>query len=112
MADTAQLFGHAAFADFIASDDELSVYKSFNCLSARNILYLQSELLELNALLVEFDERDSNEGDYDTLLSTKCWETFAARAEENARDKEKMEIIRKIRVLMKEYCTLYLLKTE
>jgi hypothetical protein len=104
MIDASQLHGHAVFADFIASDDELSVYKSFNRLSARNLLYLQSELLELEALLAEFDERDSTEGDYDTLLSTKCWETFAARAEENPREKEKMEIIRRIRSLTKEYC--------
>lgn len=104
MSDTFQLYGHAAFADFIASDDELSLYKSFNRLGARNILYLQSELLELEAQLNEFDEQDAIEGDYDVLLSTKCWETFAARAQEHSREKERMEVIRKIRDLTKEYC--------
>lgn len=96
---------YSSFAEFIASDPELSVFKRFDYLSSRNLLYLQSELLDLQAQLRDFDEDDYNGEDGEILLSAKCWETFAARAEEpqHPREKERMETIRKIRILMKEY---------
>jgi len=96
---------YPSFADFIASDPELSVFKRFNRLSSRNLLYLQSELLDLQAQLQDFDEEDYNGKDGEVLLSAKCWETFAARAEEPQypREKERMETIHKIRISMKEY---------
>ncbi|KAK7448555.1 hypothetical protein Landi51_06231 [Colletotrichum acutatum] len=50
---------HAAFADFIASDPELPVFRSFQALSARNLLHLQSKMLEIEAELQNFDEDDA-----------------------------------------------------
>ena len=94
---------YSSFADFIASDPELSVYRRFDRLSARNLLYLQSELLELQAKLAGLDEEDYGEKNGDVILSAKCWEIFASRAEEHAREGERMETIRKIRALLKEY---------
>ena len=96
---------YPSFADFIASDPELSVFKRFNYLSSRNLLYLQSELLDLQTQLQDFDEEDYNGMDGEILLSAKCWETFTARAKESQhpREKERMDTIRKIRISMKEY---------
>lgn len=98
--------GHASFARFISSDPELSVYRRFNHISARNILYLQSELTELEQCLREFDAEDRREerlGNTDHLLCTRCWSTFSTRAQSPGREKEKMELILRIRVLVKEY---------
>ena len=39
----------------------------------------------------------------DQLLSARCWEAFAAKAEESPRQAERMEVIRKVRSLRREY---------
>lgn len=95
---------YATFSKFIASDNELSMYRNFRTLSSRNQLYLQSSLTELENQLKEFDEEDSKQpDDNDVLLSAKSWETFPARAKEHPREAERMEIILDIKVKMKEY---------
>lgn len=76
---------YPSFATFIASDSGLSVYRRFDRLSSRNLLYLQSELLEQQAQLEGFDEEDYTEKTGNVILSAKCWETFAAKAEEQPR---------------------------
>lgn len=103
---------YPSFADFIASDPELSVYRRFDGLSSRNLLYLQSELLDLQTQLADFDEEDLNEKNGDVILSAKCWETFATRAEEHPRENERMETIRRIRVVMKEYQEALILRSQ
>lgn len=98
--------GHASFARFISSDPELSVYRRFNHISARNILYLQSEISDLEERLREFDAEDYREerlANTDHIQRTRCWRTFSARVRSPGREKEKMELILRIRVLVKEY---------
>lgn len=96
--------GHKGFSDFVASDDELLIFGRFRVLGSRNLLYLQSSLLELQKRLSEFDEQDAREMDMDILLSTACWETFSARAKELSREADRMEVIDRIRITTKEYC--------
>ena len=98
-----QFSSYATFSQFIASDTELSLYRNFQTLSSRNLLYLQSCLIELENRLKEFDEDDSDHLNNDILLSAKCWETFSARAKEHSREGERMEIILQIQVKLKEY---------
>lgn len=52
--------GYASLAAFIASDADKStaIYRRFDRLSARNLLFLQSELEELQGLQDEYDEED------------------------------------------------------
>lgn len=96
--------GYATFASFLASDPELSIFRGFQQLSSRNLLYLQSELLELENQLKEFDQDDAQKADLDVMLLSKCWEVFSARAQEQPREAERMEVISRIRTLTKEYC--------
>ena len=103
---------YPSFANFIASDPELSVFRRFDSLSSRNLLYLQSELLDLQAQIAEFDQEDYNEKNGNVILSAKCWETFAVRAEEHPRENERMETIRRIRVVMKEYQEALVLRSQ
>lgn len=53
--------GYASLASFIASDVDKStaIYRRFDRLSARNLLFLQSELEELQDLQDQFDAEDS-----------------------------------------------------
>jgi hypothetical protein len=47
--------GYAAIATAMSSDRDLSIYRRFSVLNARNLLYLQSELIALETRLQELD---------------------------------------------------------
>lgn len=97
--------GHRGVSEFVSSDPEVSVFRGFRTLGSRNLLHLQSELLEFEKRLNEFDEQDiQDKGNMDVLLSTACWETFSARVQEFPREAERMELIKRIREKTKEYC--------
>ena len=99
----APFHNHSTFADFIATDDELPIFRRFDRLNARNLLYLQSELIALEAQLQALDYEDVKDGSMDVMLSAKCWETLLLRAEEHPREAERMELIRTIRTVIREY---------
>ena len=99
----APFHNYSTFADFIATDDELPIFRRFDRLNARNLLYLQSELIALEAQLQALDYEDIEDGSMDVMLSAKCWETLSLRAEEHPREAERMELIIKIRTVIKEY---------
>jgi hypothetical protein len=102
--------GYATFSAFIASDTELSIYRSFLALTSRSLLYQQSELLALERNFEEFDEDDSKSADIGTILSSKCRETFAAKAvDKEPREAKRMETIRELRTRLQEYCQLFTL---
>ena len=81
----------------------MTSFERFDRLSSRKLLYLQTELLHLQAQLQSFDEEDYKEKTGETILSARCWETLAAKAEEHPREDERLGIILKIRSQMKEY---------
>ena len=103
---TSSFVGYHTFADFVASDVELSVYKRFDRLSTRNLLYLQTELLEAERQLAEFDAEDNDEKNINVQYVAKCWETFTERAEEHSCEHARMEVVLRIRRLIREYRTL------
>lgn len=97
---------HAAFAEFIASDPELSVFRSFQALSARNLLHLQSRMLEIEAELQKSDNDDAASGSEASRLATRCWEVFASRAQEkDSREAKKMDLVNRLQDTIKEYRT-------
>lgn len=96
--------GYGTFADFIASDPELSIYRSFLKLSSRNLLYQQSEILSLEHKFSELDADDEKTQNLDEILSAKCWESMQTRASEgSAREKQRMELLEELRIKTKEY---------
>lgn len=112
------LQGFADFSQFISSDDDLSVYRRFGGLGARNILYLQAELQFLERQLADLDAADLNliqrqGGDKGEQKLTddaaRSWESFIYQVEEgNERQKDKMRLVLRIREVMKEYGTFRL----
>ncbi|KAI1803484.1 hypothetical protein F4811DRAFT_525060 [Daldinia bambusicola] len=105
--------GYGSFSDFIATDPELSIYRTFLSLNSRNLLYQQSELLSLEKRLREFDECDNKESDLDRLLSAKCWETFAARAAaDKPHEAERMELIKDMQTKLRAYHEALLLQNQ
>ncbi|KAL9107640.1 MAG: hypothetical protein Q9187_008398 [Circinaria calcarea] len=115
------LEGFSNFAEFIASDDDLSIYRRFRSLSARNLLYLQAELQVLEAQLRDLDEKGKAEidnggnlGDKIELLQVaRDWESFVRKADhEDERQMKKMKMVIEIRRVMKEYQKALLLQSK
>jgi hypothetical protein len=48
--------GYSLVSNLISSDADLNIFRQFTALNTRNILYLQSELAELELQLAGLDE--------------------------------------------------------
>ncbi|EON62136.1 hypothetical protein W97_01355 [Coniosporium apollinis CBS 100218] len=101
------LDGYPSLSRFIASDPDRTalVFKRFDRLAVRSLLYLQSELEDLQVQQDEYDRIDANDQS-DDLSSKQCarnWQEFKKKAQTDQKQKERMELVMKIRVTMKEY---------
>ena len=98
--------GYPSLAAFIASDCDQStaIYRRFDRLSARNLLGLQSELVELEARQDAFDAEDLR----GTLKDKESAQTLKRRAAEpgNTGAKERLENIEDIRTKLGLYRTI------
>ena len=103
MKQDAGFHSHRTFGDFAATDDELLVFRRFKTLNARSLLYLQSELMTLEARLREYDEEDTADGSMEVRLSARCWETMMDRANEHPREANRLDLIRRIQEVTKQY---------
>ena len=98
--------GYASLASFIARDpdNETYIYRKFDELSARNLLYLQSELLYLEVRLKRLDDEVRGSDDPDMHDAARTWEEFTRQLElGDPKAKEKMDLIIKLRSKIKEY---------
>ncbi len=101
--------GYPSFAGFINSDCDKStaIYRRFGRLSARNLLYLQSELVELEARQDALDTEYLH-GTLEDKKSARNWQTLKRKAAEpgNTGDKDRVELLEEIRKKIKEYRTI------
>ncbi|KFZ20557.1 hypothetical protein V502_03141 [Pseudogymnoascus sp. VKM F-4520 (FW-2644)] len=97
--------GFIAVASKIASDPDKSttIYRRFDNLSTRNILYYQAELAELEDLQKRYDEEDQNARDESSIECQRDWEAFVLCAQDEGREKRKMDLIMKIRTTLEKY---------
>ncbi len=99
--------GYPSLAAFIASDPDHStaIYRRFDRLSARNLLYLQAELSILEKKQDELDKEDLKSDDIDAKDKARNWETLLARAEAGSDDaaEERVKVVKAIRDKIKEY---------
>jgi hypothetical protein len=101
--------GFADVARWIAldPDNETFIYRKFDELAARNLLYLQSELLFLQKQLNELDKSDANSDDMDLKDASRTWETLMQRYDSgNEEARVRMGLIVRIRAKLKEYRAL------
>ncbi|KAF8253798.1 hypothetical protein K440DRAFT_618275 [Wilcoxina mikolae CBS 423.85] len=105
--------GYSSFAAFIATDPELSVYRTFQRITSRNLLYLQSELRMLEDELDQLDKEDLNaEPGTNRHVCSQCFERLSALEESDPGSKTRMNLIRKLRVLAKEYQEALILQSQ
>lgn len=88
--------GYPSLSTFMASDPDGTalIYKRFNRLSARNLLYLQSELAELQDQLDQYDEEDRGQP------CARNWEHFKERGHIQT---GRIQLVKQIREIMLEY---------
>lgn len=98
------LNGFPYLSNFIATDEDnsTSIYHRFDRLGARNILYLQSELTDLEARQRKFDEEDGK-GSRDDKLCAWDWAEFKRLSSSQGRQKDRMQLVVDIRKTIKEY---------
>ncbi|KAF8858324.1 hypothetical protein BDZ45DRAFT_726129 [Acephala macrosclerotiorum] len=103
--------GFALVASYINSDIDktTTIYRRFDELSARNLLFYQAELAELEYKLKQLDDEDRKAKDKVSVACQKSWETFEKHAHgrdgvaEVARERRKMNLAMKIRGLLEKY---------
>ena len=84
-------------------DNESFIYRKFDKLSARNLLNLQSEMIDLEAKLEKFDDECRNSNDQVLKQSNRKWETFVKNAAEREEEMKRMELTKEIRGKLREY---------
>jgi hypothetical protein len=97
--------GYRSLTAFVASDGDKStaIYRRFDQLSARTLLYLQSELVELEARRVELDQQDPCDR-VEEKRGARDWKYFQAEAMNGGRrEEERMKVVLQIRERLKEY---------
>lgn len=88
VSSTSRLTGYPSFADFIAADADAAIYRKYERLSARNLLYLQSALHELEGNLEKLDAEDVKEResrDQEAEKRARRWPDYARGDDEKAR---------------------------
>jgi hypothetical protein len=99
--------GFPSLASFIATDPDRTtfIYNRFDELSARNLLYLQSELAELQSKQRKFDEEDATSRNMENKQCARNFASFekAALQDGNEKQKERMNLMLQIRRTIKEY---------
>ncbi|KAK2595012.1 hypothetical protein QQS21_007266 [Conoideocrella luteorostrata] len=107
--------GFADVARWIAldSDNETFVYRKFDELAARSLLYLQAELLVIEKELSELDKIDANSEEMDLRDAARTWETLKQLYDTNdERAQVRMDLIVTMRAKLKEYHEALLLQSE
>ena len=98
--DAKDVIGYPSLAAFIASDTDKStyIYRRFDRICARNLLYLQAELSELEALQIQLDAEE-RAATIEQKRYVKDWNALRQKAKEtgSARERERLNVALKIR---------------
>ncbi|GFF55802.1 monocarboxylate permease [Aspergillus lentulus] len=98
--------GFANVARWIAldCDGEVFIYRKFSELAARNLLYLQCELLDLEKHFNELDSNDAGSDDMDIKDAARTWETLTQQCESGNKEAQiRKQVIVRLRAKLKEY---------
>ncbi|KAK6353969.1 hypothetical protein TWF730_008389 [Orbilia blumenaviensis] len=97
--------GYPSTAAIMSTDPELSVYRRFDRLNARNLLYYQAELMYIEAELDKLDEEDrmmkEPEAKHHLKHFKELWEGS------DSRTIKRRNLVMDMRYLLKEYSMIY-----
>lgn len=98
--------GFSSLAAFMSDNahSESFVFQRFDRLTARNLLYLQSELAELQRKMDEFDRQDDQPPyDLEARRCARSWEDFERVKDHDSKQQERWALMIKIRETLQEY---------
>jgi len=100
--------GFPSLTAFISSNakSESFIFKRFDYLAARNLLYLQSELAFLQHRLQQFDKADykaKGDSGQEARDCARSWEEFERKKNSNDAQRERWELVHRIRETLREY---------
>ena len=73
-----RLEGYPSFAEFIAKDKDAAIYRRYESLSARNLLYQQSELHHLEKKAAELDQEEAKDiENVNAQQAARYWNYYA-----------------------------------
>jgi hypothetical protein len=91
--------GYPSVAAHLASSSELAVFRKFSNLNMRNLLYMQTELIMLEAELAELDREDAS--DNNRVVTLQSWEAILRSSSE--KDIMRKEVALTMRKKLREY---------
>ncbi|KAF2734792.1 hypothetical protein EJ04DRAFT_436405 [Polyplosphaeria fusca] len=97
--------GYPKLAGKMEVQPEVTIFRRFGALNARNLLYIQAELTMLEEDLVQYESGDNNSQRGDKRNYATDW--YWLRESHNDGDTVQLDTVLKIRQLLKEYSTLF-----
>jgi hypothetical protein len=94
-------YGYDKLASLIGDYPGLSIYRRFGSLAAKNLLYMQAELVQLEDELKTIAECDHQDPRYADLGTS--WEALRNAPKNGARDLQRQKFL-EIRAKITEYC--------
>lgn len=96
------LEGYPSFAEFITKDKDAAIYRKYEHLSARNLLYQQSELHQLEIQAAELDQEEAkNIENEEAQRAARLWSHYVDDQSEQGRARR--ALWDEIKVKMKAY---------
>jgi hypothetical protein len=98
--------GFAAVAEWIARDpdSEAFIFRKFDKLAARNILFLQARIMALERELEALDKEISNTNDMTLKDAARTWEVLVEQDSQGQEHAQRyMKLVAEIKLALKEY---------
>ena len=97
-----RLEGYPSFAEFIAKDKDAAIYRRYESLSARNLLYQQSELHQLEKQAAELDKEEAKDiENQNAQQAARYWSYYANDPSGPGRERRALQD--EIKVKLKAY---------
>ena len=101
-----RLEGYPEFAEFIAKDRDAAIYRKFERLSARNLLYQQSELHYLEKQLEDLDREEAKDIENEAAQKAAVhWQHFVTDTTKQAHRRRSLQAT--IKLKLKQYRMSY-----
>jgi hypothetical protein len=95
--------GYDILAHLMGAYPELSIFRRFGALNARNVLYLQAELTDLETKLLQAEKVDLESGHVDRKIYSRDWRTLSESVDATNGDGTQWTIFLRIREKLREY---------
>jgi hypothetical protein len=96
-----QVNGYPKLARYMGASPEIAIFRRFVALNAKNLLYLQAELVHLEKKLHEFETRDSQSSEGMKSQYARDW-FWLSRSENDGND-DQWQTVLAIRKKLVEY---------